>query len=128
LLELLALAKVSQVTATGLHEGGFLLHTNDGMVVDARGLRMIPMLAKLCHWNAGNPSTSFQALSRSIGFVEQLSTRKERANRFSNPAMALGGIRKSSWDAAMPTEATAMALIGVVEALRTIENIESTIK
>ena len=128
LLELLELAKVSQVTATGLHEGGFLLQTNDGMVVDARGLRMIPMLAKLCHWNAGNPSTSFQALSRSIGFVEQLSTRKERANRFSNPAMALGGIRKSSWDAAMPTEATAMALIGVVEALRTIENIESTIK
>jgi hypothetical protein len=126
--EFLKLAKESQVDTDTIQKGGFRLQTNHGIVVDARGLRMIPMLAKLCQWKGGNASGTFHALSRSIGFLEQLTTRQARANRFSNPAMALGGIRKSSWDATMPTEATAMGLIGIVETLHTIKNIESKMK
>ena len=61
-------------------------------------------------------SEALRSLMLTTRFVTQLTTRKERAQRFQNPAMAIGGVRASMSDATMPTEATAMALIGITRA------------
>jgi hypothetical protein len=130
LLELLQLAISSQVLSGNDDDliGGFILITDIGDVVDARGLRMLPMLAKICDHSSTNKTVAFKALVLATRFVEQLTTRKEKSERYENPAMALGGVRKSTWDAEMPTEATAMALLGISDAVNAIQNIEFSLK
>ncbi|MBC8309609.1 MAG: hypothetical protein ISR75_00795 [Phycisphaerales bacterium] len=130
LFELLQLAVSSQILSDddGDLVGGFVLITDMGNVVDARGLRMLPMLAKICDYSSSNKTTAFKSLVLATRFVEQLATRKEKSERYENPAMALGGVRKSTWNAEMPTEATAMGLLGIVDAINTIQNIESSMK
>ena len=130
LLELLQLAISSQVLSGNDDDliGGFILITDIGDVVDARGLRMLPMLAKICDHSSTNKTVAFKALILATRFVEQLTTRKEKSERYENPAMALGGVRKSTWDAEMPTEATAMALLGISDAVNAIQNIEFSLK
>ncbi len=116
--ELLNIALASQVTATKEPElaGGFLLTSDDGLVADARGLRMVQMLAK------SESILAKEALLEALRFAIQLTTSDERANRFQAPSFALGGVRASMWDAAMPTEATAMTLLGVVQAIKAMQS------
>lgn len=121
-IELLDVALSSQVK-DGVDEdllGGFALITPRGKIVDVRGIRMIPMMARL--GRTPQLQTSRSSILRSLilatRFVTQLTTREQRSQRFQNPTIALGGVRAATWDASMPTEATAMALIGVS---RTIE-------
>ena len=125
LSEFQSLARESQVHKNGVDKGGFQLQTRSRSVVDARGLRMLPMLSKLCNKRMENSTESFITLVHSLRFLEQLITSEERAMRFENPAMALGGVRTSTWDASMPTEATAMALLGVVDSIHVVNNILS---
>jgi len=130
LLELLQLALVSQVLSGNDKDllGGFMLSTEIGNIVDARGLRMLPMLAKICDSSAANKAVAFKSLISAIRFVKQLTTRENKSNRYESPAMAIGGVRKSPWNAEMPTEATAMALLGITDAINTILNIETYVK
>ena len=108
--------------------GGFSWPGEDGNVVDARGLRMIPMLAIMCRSSTTQKTTAFQSLMSAVRFVEQLTTKSARADRFGNPPMALGGVRESPWNAAMPTEATAMALLGITKTIKTLDEIQSSLK
>ncbi|MDP7006357.1 MAG: hypothetical protein QF718_09130 [Phycisphaerales bacterium] len=130
LSELLQLAVSSQILTENDVDliGGFMLITDIGNVVDARGLRMLPMLSKICDNSSSNKTIAFKSLVLATRFVEQLTTRKEKSERYENPAMALGGVRKSTWNAEMPTEATAMALLGITNAITSIQNIESSMK
>ncbi len=130
LLELLRLALVSQVLSENDQDliGGFMLSTDLGNIVDARGLRMLPMLAKICDSSATHKTVAFKSLITATRFVEQLTTRENKSNRYESPAMAIGGVRKSPWNAEMPTEATAMALLGITDAINTILHIESSVK
>lgn len=116
--ELLSIALASQSTLTEEIDldGGFFVTSKEGLVADARGLRMIPMLAK------STSPLAEQALLKALRFATQLTTREPRANRFQTPSFALGGVRASLWDATMPTEATAMTLLGVVRAIESIES------
>ena len=93
--------------------GGFLLKNEVDLEVDARGIRMLPMLVQMCNVKGQNRIILQQSALATTRFIAQLTTTKERANRFQNPALSIGGVRASLWDASMPTEATAMALIGV---------------
>ena len=122
--ELSVLAKASQVDKDGVDRGGFMLKTNAGLTVDARGLRMIPMLSHIC----GTSTDAFAVLCKAIRYTEQLTTQKARSQRFENPAMALGGVRESTWNAVMPTEASSMALLGVVDALQVVIIIEASVE
>ena len=117
--ELLSISLASQVTGTKDPDlaGGFFIRSPDGLVADARGLRMIPMLAK------SDSPLARRALPEALRFAIQLTTREARANRFQAPSFALGGVRASTWDGAMPTEATAMALLGVVRAIETLQTL-----
>jgi hypothetical protein len=124
--ELLRIVLASQVRS-GDHPdliGGFTLMARGESVVDARGLRMLPFLANLCQSSGEMNAETFLAMMQALRFTEQLTTSEHRSLRFDNPAMSLGGVRTSAWDAAMPTEATAMALLGVTEAVNTIKNIQ----
>ncbi len=113
--ELLNLVIASQIVEGNQPEliGGFQLSSPDGVVADARGVRILPMLVQLSECKS---SEALRSLMLTTRFVTQLTTRKERAQRFQNPAMAIGGVRASMSDATMPTEATAMALIGITRA------------
>ena len=104
--------------------GGFSLKTIAGPVVDARGIRMLPMLAILLPETAftspGERSSSLQSMLLTARYTSQLTTTPERANRFINPTNAVGGVRNATWDTTMKPEATAMALIGITEAIEAI--------
>jgi hypothetical protein len=105
--------------------GGFSLQTKVGAVVDARGIRMVPMLACLLPTETftlrGERSVFLRSLLLAARYTAQLTTTTDRAHRFANPSRATGGVRNSLWDATMKPEATAMALIGVTEAIEAIK-------
>ncbi len=126
--ELLQIVLDSQVNDGGEQDliGGFTIITQDKRVVDARGLRMLPFLAKLCRSSYAMKSDSFHAMMATLRFTEQLTTSKQRSLRFDYPEMSLGGVRMSTWNAAMPTEASAMALLGITEAVKTLKILQST--
>jgi len=128
--ELLQIAIASQVPAIGEADlvGGFSLRTQRDNTVDARGLRMIPLLATMSRASQTHKTESFQSLVSAIRFAKQLTTQKARAIRFDNASMAEGGVRTSCWNAAMPTEATAMALLGITSAIKTVRDMESSIQ
>ena len=105
-------------------EGGFMFLSSSGKQVDGRSLRMIPTLVQLCAADNANASTLFEMLCNSIRYLEQLTTSESRSQRYTNPAMAVGGVRASTWDAAMPTEASAMALLGIVDSIKFIKALE----
>ena len=119
-------ALASQYTASEPKDllGGFTLRTSRGSVVDARGIRMLPMLADLLQVEAYTPPgdrfAALQSLLLAARFTSQLTTTSERASRFPNPKRALGGVRNATWDATMKPEATAMALIGISKAIESI--------
>ena len=116
--ELLEIALSAQINETNSDLfGGFSLISNGIRVVDARGIRMVPMLALFAQTPNPNQSKAIQALTKSIRFVSQLTTQEQRANRFANPTLSKGGVRVATWDASMPTEASAMALLGVSRAI-----------
>jgi hypothetical protein len=97
--------------------GGFSLIASNSSVIDARGVRMVPMLARFAQVPNANQHKAMQALIKALRFVAQLTTDQNHSNRFANPSLALGGVRKAAWDASMPTEASAMALLGVSRAI-----------
>ena len=99
-----------------------------GNIVDARGLRILPFLAQMCHSPFAMKSESFQTMIAALRFTEQLVTSEQRSMRFDNPTMALGGVRQSTWNATMPTEAVAMALLGVTDAVIALHKIQSEVK
>ena len=107
--------------------GGFSLQTKNGAVVDARGIRMVPMLACLLpsetFTRRGERVVFLQSLLLASRFTSQLTTTPERACRFANPSKSIGGVRNSPWDATMKPEATAMALIGISEAIEAITDV-----
>lgn len=104
--------------------GGFSLQTKSGPVTDARGIRMLPMLASLLPVEKFTPrgerSTALISMLLAARYTSQLTTTRERASRFANPTKATGGVRSSVWDAIMKPEATAMALIGITEAIQAL--------
>ena len=108
--------------------GGFSLSTNHGNVVDARGLRMLPMLALFCKHSPSSKSSAFQSLVLATRFLEQLTTSTNRSQRFEHSAMSKGGVRKAPWDASMPTEATAMALTGISNFVKIIQELQSKVE
>lgn len=108
--------------------GGFALYTDRKSVVDARGLRMIPTLAQYCNSSVTRKSDAFRSLVLAIRHLDQLTTSAVRSKRFENPEMALGGVRKSTWDATMPTEATAMALLGISDFVIITQGLQSTLE
>lgn len=128
--ELLQIVLASQVSDGDEPDlvGGFNLFAHGNHVIDARGLRMLPFLAKLCQSSFALKSDSFQAMLATLRYTEQLTTSKKRSLRFDYPAMSVGGVRKSTWDASMPTEASAMALLGITEAVKTFKILQSTAK
>lgn len=127
--ELRAVALSSQVINDSVPDliGGFSLQTKTGSVTDARGIRMLPMLAYLLPVETFTPRAERSAALRSLllaaRYTAQLTTSVERASRFANPAKATGGVRASVWDATMKPEATAMALIGITEAIQTLNRV-----
>jgi hypothetical protein len=127
--ELRDVALSSQVVDDSIPDllGGFSLQTKSGSVVDARGIRMLPMLACMLPKEIVTPavkrSTSLRSMLLTARFTAQLTTTQERANRFVNPTKAIGGVRASVWDATMKPEATAMALIGITEAIQAINHV-----
>ena len=120
--ELVDLALSSQMLVNKNSDlyGGFQLINKDGLETDARGLRMLPMLVQMKHIKGQNQSLLHHSILGTTRFIAQLTTSKTSSNRFQNPSMAFGGVRASTWDASMPTEATAMALIGITRVLRSI--------
>jgi hypothetical protein len=117
LYELLNLVIASQIVNNNNPTllGGFQLASPDGLVADARGVRMLPMLVQMSQLHS---SEALRSLVLATRFASQVTTRKERAHRFQNPTMAIGGVRASMSDATMPTEATAMTLIGITRAIQ----------
>ncbi len=128
--ELMQIVLASQVSGGDAQDlvGGFTLTLHGQRIVDARGLRMLPFLARLCRSSFAMKSESFQAMMAALRFTEQLTTNKQRSMRFNHPAMSLGGVRKSTWDASMPTEASAMALLGITEAVKTFKTLQSNLE
>ena len=124
--ELRSNALSSQVTDNSIPDllGGYSLTTKEGSIVDARGIRVIPMLAELLpvetYTPLGNRFDELQTMLLSARFTSQLTTTTERSNRFPNPNRAVGGVRSSPWDATMRPEAAAMALIGITKAIDSI--------
>lgn len=59
-------------------------------------------------------------LSRSLRFVRQLQADEAVMHMFPDRAEARGGLRAALWDQRMPIEATAMALLAVVETIRSL--------
>jgi hypothetical protein len=116
--QLLSLAISSQINEEGDLFGGFSLVSGDSTVTDARGVRMLPMLALFAQLPNPSQSKAIPALKNSLRFVMQLTTRSQRASRFSNPTLSKGGVRAATWDASMPTEVSAMALLGVSRAIK----------
>lgn len=116
--QLLSLAISSQINDEGDLFGGFSLVSGGSTVADARGVRMLPMLALFAQSPNPSQSNAIQALTKSLRFVMQLTTRSQRASRFSNPSLSRGGVRAATWDASMPTEVSAMALLGVSRAIK----------
>ena len=97
--------------------GGFSLVSGGTKIVDARGIRIVPMLAQFSQTPNPNQSKAIRALTKAIRFVVQLTTREQRTHRFINPTLSKGGVRVATWDASMPTEASAMALFGISRAI-----------
>ncbi len=97
--------------------GGFSLVERKSTIVDARGVRMVPMLARYAQEPNANQFKAMKALINALRFVSQLTTHQRRASMFANPSLAFGGVRNATWDASMPTEASAMALLGVSRAI-----------
>ena len=73
--------------------------------------------------DSGFALRTLQSMLLAARYTVQLTTTPERANRFINPTAALGGIRNATWDATMKPEATAMALIGITEAIEAISRV-----
>lgn len=127
--QLLDNALASQVVDDSIPDllGGFSLNTMSGSVVDARSIRMLPMLAALLPTDEFTPHGERLALLQSMllaaRFTSQLTTTPERASRFANPERAVGGVRNSPWDATMKPEAVAMALIGISDAIKAINSV-----
>jgi hypothetical protein len=60
-------------------------------------------------------------LLQSLRFVRQLQADESIGWMAANPEKAIGGVRAAPWDQSMPPDATSMALLTVVEALRSLE-------
>jgi hypothetical protein len=118
--EMFSICVSSQVTEGNDPDliGGFALKSNNMKVVDARCIRMLPMLARFAETPNPNQSKAILSLTKALRYLTQLTTTEQRANTFTNPKLAIGGVRAATWDASMPTEATAMALLGVTKAIR----------
>jgi hypothetical protein len=127
--ELRDISLSSQVIGDSIPDllGGFSLQTKSGAVTDARGIRMLPMLAYLLPVETFTPraerSAALMSMLLAARFTTQLTTTQERAGRFANPTKATGGVRSSVWDATMKPEATAMALIGITEAIQAMNRV-----
>ncbi|MEL6498547.1 MAG: hypothetical protein AAFQ31_08460 [Planctomycetota bacterium] len=59
----------------------------------------------------------------SIRFLRQLSASEVEGFMYREPAEAVGGVRAATWDQRMPIDATAMALLVVVETLESIDRL-----
>jgi hypothetical protein len=127
--ELRTVALSSQVTDESIPDllGGFSLETKSGSVTDARGVRMLPMLAYLLPVETFTPRSrrvaALKLMLLAARYTSQLTTTRDKASRFANPTKAIGGVRASVWDATMKPEATSMALIGITEAIQTLNRV-----
>jgi hypothetical protein len=121
--KLFSICVVSQVTEGNDpdHLGGFELMSNNINSVDARCIRMLPMLARFAETPNPNQSRAILSLTKALRYLTQITTTEQRANTFSNPKLAIGGVRAATWDASMPTEATAMALLGATKAIQAFD-------
>ncbi|MEO1583544.1 MAG: hypothetical protein AAFR96_03100 [Planctomycetota bacterium] len=62
------------------------------------------------------------SLLRSLRFLRQLAASEAEAFIYREPASALGGIRAAVWDQQMPTDASAMTLLALVETLESLDS------
>lgn len=61
------------------------------------------------------------SLLSSLRFLRQLTADESGTRMYANPARAMGGVRAALWDQRMPIEATSITLIGVLDAIESLE-------
>lgn len=91
------------------------------------GVRPLAFIATMLrHPSLTEPSERAREITRvleAIRQIRQLQGDEASAWMFSNPTLAIGGVRSSVWDQTMPTDATSLALLCVVEAVASLEKL-----
>lgn len=86
---------------------------------------MGPMLAEPSLTSNEELSGEMARLFESLRFLRQLSAGAHEGHMYASGGAWRWGVRPATWDQSMPSEASAMALICVVETIRSLERLEA---
>ncbi len=67
-------------------------------------------------------------LMQAARFLRQLQVDEASAWMYPDPSLAIGGIRASTWDNALPVDATSMTLLFVVELIKSLDELDAAAK
>lgn len=81
------------------------------------------MLADIRLTEPSERGTEIVKLMAALRYLRQLEVDQSSVWMYPNPALAMGGIRASTWDNNLPAEATALTLLCVLEAMDSLDRI-----